>query len=133
VDVIGRPIEIWLFARNDGRGRLVFERALTDALLIAPEGDGGILPDRPGARSDALRAVLARARLPSRRQDGGAADGSGIDSGLSYNFFDDYDPNIGEDVESNLIGLSAGPNAHSYVAGDPANFSDAGSGAEQFS
>jgi hypothetical protein len=76
VDVMGRPIEICLVTREDGRGRLVFEGILSRAPLIAPREDGGVLPDGPGARSQALHAVLARAHLPPRRQDGGEADGA---------------------------------------------------------
>ena len=76
VDVIGRPIELWLVAKEDGRGCLVFDRVLSRAPLIAPREDGGVLPDGPGARSQALHAVLARAHLPPRRQDGGEADGA---------------------------------------------------------
>jgi hypothetical protein len=76
VDVIGRPIELCLVTRADGRGRLIFDRVLSRAPLIAPSEDGGVLPDGPGARSQALHAVLARAHLPPRRQDGGEADGA---------------------------------------------------------
>jgi hypothetical protein len=78
-DVIGRPIEIRLITRDDGRGRLVFERASTPSPLIAPREDGGILPDGPAARSAALHAVLSRAYLPAHRQDGGANDGGMTD------------------------------------------------------
>jgi hypothetical protein len=76
VDVIGRPIDLCLVAREDGRDRLVFDRVLSRAPLIAPREDGGVLPDGPGARSQALQLVLARAHLPPRRQDGGEADGA---------------------------------------------------------
>jgi hypothetical protein len=78
-DVIGRPIELRLITREDGSGRLVFERASTPSPLIAPREDGGVLPDGPGARSAALHTVLSRAYLPARRQDGGATDDGMID------------------------------------------------------
>jgi len=80
VDVIGRPIQLCLVTREDGCGRLVFDGVLSRAPLIAPREDGGVLPDGPGARSQALHAVLARAHLPARRQDGGEADGANDES-----------------------------------------------------
>ncbi len=83
VDVIGRPIELCLVIQEDGCGYLVFDRILSRAPLIAPREDGGVLPDGPGARSQALHAVLARAHLPLRRQDGGEADGADDESELA--------------------------------------------------
>lgn len=83
VDVIGRPIELCLVTREDRHGRLVFDRALSRVPLIAPREDGGVLPDGPGARTQALHAVLARAHLPARRQDGGGTDGAEDETGTA--------------------------------------------------
>lgn len=73
-DILGRQIPLWLVARDDGAVHLVFDRIVARAPLIAPREDGGILPDAPGARTQALRMVLARAHLPPGRQEGGGTD-----------------------------------------------------------
>ena len=42
----------------------------------------------------------------------------------NYNYFRDYDPSIGRYVESDPIGLRAGPNTFGYVKGMPLSFAD---------
>jgi RHS repeat-associated protein len=46
------------------------------------------------------------------------------ETGLSYNYFRDYDPAIGRYVESDPIGLDGGANTYSYVNSNPSRFSD---------
>ena len=46
------------------------------------------------------------------------------ESGLSYNYFRDYDPSLGRYVESDPIGLSGGLNTYGYVGGNPLGYSD---------
>jgi RHS repeat-associated protein len=41
------------------------------------------------------------------------------ETGLSYNYFRNYDPAIGRYVESDPIGLAAGPNTYAYVESRP--------------
>lgn len=45
-------------------------------------------------------------------------------TGLHYNYFRDYDPGTGRYVQSDPIGLQAGPSTYSYVSGNPMNSVD---------
>ena len=47
------------------------------------------------------------------------------ETGLHYNYFRDYNPNLGRYVQSDSIGVFAGPNTYSYVLQNPLRYSDA--------
>lgn len=55
-------------------------------------------------------------RFPGQRAD--------LSSGLTYNYFRDYDPRIGRYAESDPIGLDGGLNTYAYVGGSPVRFKD---------
>lgn len=46
------------------------------------------------------------------------------ETGTFYNYFRDYSPSIGRYVESDPIGLYAGPNTYAYVGGNPLSLID---------
>lgn len=47
-----------------------------------------------------------------------------VETGLSYNYFRDYDPAIGRYVESDPIGLDGGTNTYAYAGSAPTTVSD---------
>jgi RHS repeat-associated protein len=46
------------------------------------------------------------------------------ETGLNYNYFRDYDPQVGKYVESDLIGLQGGINTYAYVGSNPLPYVD---------
>ncbi len=62
------------------------------------------------------RSFVYNLRLPGQYYD--------AETGLSYNYFRDYDPATGRYVESDPIGLDGGISSYAYVANNPLQWLD---------
>ncbi|WP_377160792.1 RHS repeat domain-containing protein [Roseateles sp. UC29_93] len=99
-DHLGAP-RVMIDKNNGGRWRWISEPFGNTAPEEAP---GGLAP------------VTLNLRFPGQYFD--------KESGLSYNYFRDYDATTGRFAQSDPIGLAGGVNTYSYVGGDPASLID---------
>lgn len=100
-----------------GTPRVVIEPARNAAVWtwdLKSEAFGDSVPNEdPDVDGIAFRLDM---RFPGQRYDAA--------SGLTYNYFRDYDPTSGRYVQSDPIGLAAGVSTYAYVEGAPASYVD---------
>lgn len=76
-----------------------------------PFGDG-----QPSVQSVAGQPFVYNYRFPGQYFD--------AETGLHYNYYRDYDPQVGRYVQSDPMGLMAGMNTYSYVQANPITLAD---------
>ncbi len=130
-----------LIAETSGQGSLLREYLYLDNMRIASIDNG----DLYHVHTDHLGAPLALTDSSGTVQWKGSYDPYGnvtvevnnidqtqrfpgqrysAETGLHYNYFRDYDPEIGRYLQSDPIGLNGGMNTYGYVGGNPVNFVD---------
>jgi RHS repeat-associated protein len=70
----------------------------------------------PDENPSGLGTFVYNLRLPGQFYDS--------ETGLNYNYFRNYDPQVGRYVESDPTGLSGGINTYAYVRGNPLSLTD---------
>jgi RHS repeat-associated protein len=91
---------------TDGSGQIVWSAS------YKPFGEATVDEDPDGDGTDYSLNI----RFPGQYHD--------AESGLHYNYFRDYDPNVGRYIESDPIGLRGALNTFTYVGSDPINAID---------
>jgi RHS repeat-associated protein len=107
------PAVYYVHADHLNTPRLVVDTAGQKRWRWLAEPFGTTVPeDNPAG----LGAFVQNLRFPGQYAD--------QESGLSYNYFRDYDASIGRYVQSDPIGLAGGINTYSYVYGNPLTYVD---------
>ena len=71
---------------------------------------------QPNENPAAQGTFVYNARFPGQLFD--------KETNTHYNFFRDYDPQLGRYVQSDVVGLNGGVNTYAYVQGNPLGYSD---------
>ena len=130
-----------LIAETDGQGNILKEYLYLDGMRIATVDNGSLYY----VHTDHLGAPLALTDSSGTVQWKGSYDPYGnvtvevnnldqsqrfpgqrysAETGLHYNYFRDYDPEIGRYLQSDPIGLNGGINTYGYVGGNPMMYYD---------
>jgi RHS repeat-associated protein len=94
----------------------VIESAATGAVVWRWDASGPFGMDSPNENPSGAGAFTYNQRFPGQSYD--------RESNLYYNYFRDYDPQIGRYIESDPIGLDGGINTYAYVGANPVNWTD---------
>lgn len=111
VDDTGTQDEATYFVHNDHLGT---PQKITDDTQAVVWGASY---EPFGEVTETTSVIENNIRFPGQYEDG--------ETGLSYNYFRDYDASLGRYVESDPIGLEGGVNTYAYVSADPINRTDA--------
>ncbi len=113
VGVVNNGIAHYVFADHIDTPRLITDTT-GRARWLWQSGPFGDAP--PNENPGGLGVLNYNLRFPGQYYD--------KESGLHYNYFRYYDPQIGRYVQSDLIGLAGGINTYVYATNNPLTFSD---------
>jgi RHS repeat-associated protein len=109
------PNVFYIFSDHLGTPRMITQATDNTIRWRWDEGDPfGLQP--PNENPSGLGALTFNLRMPGQYYD--------RESNLFYNYFRDYDPQLGRYVQSDPIGLDGGLNTFAYVDGNPLGFVD---------
>ncbi|MGI9303890.1 MAG: RHS repeat-associated core domain-containing protein [Gammaproteobacteria bacterium] len=118
-----QPNSVWstnpLFIKQgDQFGYYINDHLGTPHRIVAANGAvlWSAIYDAFGAATVTESGVTNNLRFPGQYYD--------RETGLHQNYFRDYDPSIGQYIQSDPIGLGAGPNAYSYALQNPVRYAD---------
>jgi len=110
---VASPLPLLVYADHLNAPRVLVDKTDAARWRWISEPFGTTQPEQAPA---GLSPITFNLRFPGQYYDS--------ESGLSYNYFRDYDATTGRYVQSDPIGLAGGINTHAYVNGNPLSFSD---------
>jgi RHS repeat-associated protein len=109
------PNVFYIFSDHLGTPRMITQATDNAIRWRWDEGDPfGLQP--PNENPSGLGALTFNLRMPGQYYD--------RESNLFYNYFRDYDPQLGSYIQSDPIGLAGGANTFGYVNGNPISLID---------
>jgi len=107
------PLPLLVYADHLNAPRVLVDKTDAARWRWISEPFGTTQPEQAPA---GLSPITVNLRFPGQYYDS--------ESGLSYNYFRDYDSTIGRYVQSDPIGLAGGINTYAYVEGNPLSYAD---------
>jgi len=113
VNAANPPVAYYVITDHLDTPRMVINKANQRRWRWLAEPFGTTAPEN---NPDGLGVFAQNLRFPGQFADS--------ESGLSYNYFRNYDSTIGRYTQSDPIGLDGGINTYSYVSGNPVSYVD---------
>src|SRR5450830_1750326 len=110
-----RPAVYYVYADHLGAARVII-RASDNAMVWRWDNAAPFGEDQPDESPARLEKFTYNPRFPGQVYD--------RETNTHYNYFRDYDPQLGRYIQSDPIGLNGGINTYAYVGGNPLAFFD---------